>query len=292
MTSVHPLVRLQGVSLSFGQRSVLENISLQLNSGQITTLIGPNGSGKSTLVRLILGLIAPDEGLIERQKGLRIGYMPQKLHIEPTLPLTVERFLRLTGESRGELISAALAEVGAEHLLASPMQNLSGGEMQRTLLARALLRRPRLLVLDEPVQGVDIHGQTELYELIASLRERLDCGILMVSHDLHLVMAATDQVICLNHHICCSGHPEQVGHDPSFRELFGEQGAASLALYSHQHNHSHDAHGNVIADQPQPRCESCPHPGPTQACPEHGEPGPQQRPGTAAATPDKGNLHG
>ncbi|WP_207060767.1 zinc ABC transporter ATP-binding protein ZnuC [Motiliproteus sp. SC1-56] len=246
-----PLVTLQGVNLRLGGRPVIQDVSLELNPGRITTLIGPNGSGKSTLIRLLLGLLQPDSGKVQRQPSLRIGYMPQKLHVDATLPLTVRRFMQLPRRMDKTALREALAMVNADHLMESPLQSLSGGETQRVLLARALLRRPQLLVLDEPVQGVDINGQIELYRLIGEIRARYGCAVFMVSHDLHLVMASTDTVICLNHHICCSGHPEQVSHDPAFVELFGLEGARSLALYSHQHNHDHDAHGNVISDRPQ-----------------------------------------
>lgn len=244
------LIEMQQVGLSRSGRTILSDISLQLDANSIVTLIGPNGSGKSTLVRLLLGLIEPDSGTIMRQPKLRIGYMPQKLHIDATLPLTVKRFLQLAGRYTETELRQALAEVRADHLLGSPMQLLSGGETQRVLLARALLRQPQLLILDEPTQGVDVNGQVELYALIAELRQRFGCGVLMVSHDLHLVMASTDTVICLNQHICCSGHPEHVSNDPSYIALFGRKGADNLALYNHHHNHQHDDHGNVISDHP------------------------------------------
>ena len=241
-----PLIRLQQVSVGFRQESVLENVQLTVNAGEIVTLIGPNGAGKTTLVRAVLGLLKPDSGSVWRKPRLRIGYMPQKLTVDPTLPLSVLRFLRLVPGVDRHTALAALAEVGAEQVIDSPLQNISGGELQRVLLARALLREPELLVLDEPVQGVDVAGQAELYRLITQLRDRHGCGVLMVSHDLHLVMSTTDQVVCLNRHVCCSGHPEQVSDDPAFVELFG-QDAQNLAIYHHHHDHSHDLHGAVIS---------------------------------------------
>ena len=241
-----PLIRLQQVSVGFRQESVLENVQLTVNAGEIVTLIGPNGAGKTTLVRAVLGLLKPDSGSVWRKPRLRIGYMPQKLTVDPTLPLSVLRFLRLVPGVDRHTALAALAEVGAEQVIDSPLQNISGGELQRVLLARALLREPELLVLDEPVQGVDVAGQAELYRLITELRDRHGCGVLMVSHDLHLVMSTTDQVVCLNRHVCCSGHPEQVSGDPAFVELFG-QDAQNLAIYHHHHDHSHDLHGAVIS---------------------------------------------
>ena len=244
-----PLIRLQQVSVGFRQESVLENVQLTVNAGEIVTLIGPNGAGKTTLVRAVLGLLKPDSGSVWRKPRLRIGYMPQKLTVDPTLPLSVLRFLRLVPGVDRHTALAALAEVGAEQVIDSPLQNISGGELQRVLLARALLREPELLVLDEPVQGVDVAGQAELYRLITELRDRHGCGVLMVSHDLHLVMSATDRVVCLNRHVCCSGHPDQVSGDPAFRALFGND-ARSLAIYHHQHDHQHDLHGSVVLRHP------------------------------------------
>jgi len=239
------LIRLDGVAVSFNGQSVLDDVQLSVQPGEIVTLIGPNGAGKTTLVRVVLGLLQPERGSVRRTPRLRIGYMPQKLHVDATLPLSVLRFLRLVPGVDRKRALAALAEVGAEQVIDSPLQSISGGEMQRVLLARALLREPQLLVLDEPVQGVDVAGQAELYRLISRLRERHGCGVLMVSHDLHLVMSATDQVVCLNRHVCCSGHPEQVSGDPAFIELFG-QDAKSLAVYHHHHDHDHDLHGGVV----------------------------------------------
>lgn len=254
---MNALIEMRQVGFSRSGRNILTGIDLNLAADSIVTLIGPNGSGKSTLVRLLLGLLEPDSGTIKCQPKLRIGYMPQKLHIDATLPLTVKRFLQLAGRYRDNELRQALAEVRADHLLRSPMQLLSGGETQRVLLARALLRKPQLLILDEPTQGVDVNGQIELYALIADLRKRFGCGVLMVSHDLHLVMASTDTVVCLNQHICCSGHPEQVSNDPAYIELFGSKGADNLALYNHHHNHRHDDHGNVISDHPHTPDSDC-----------------------------------
>ena len=240
------LVALKHISVSFGARHVLTDISFSLQAGRILTLVGPNGAGKSTLVRLVLGLIAPDSGVLRRDHALRIGYVPQKIHLDTTLPLTVERFMRLRPGVKKSDIIPALERVRSAHLLQQPMQKLSGGEMQRVLLARALLNRPQLLVLDEPTQGVDVGGQAALYDLIDQIRHTLGCGVLMVSHDLHLVMAKTDEVLCLNQHICCSGTPETVSAHPEFIAMFGHQDMAQMALYRHHHNHSHDLHGQVI----------------------------------------------
>ena len=206
-------------------------------------MIGPNGAGKTTLLRLLLGLTKPTTGMVWRRPGLVLGYMPQRLHIDPSMPMSVRRFLQLGQPRVGEVAAMdALARVGAERLADASLAELSGGEMQRILLARAASRRPQLLVLDEPTQGVDVGGQSEVYQLIAALRDELDCGVLLVSHDLHLVMAATDKVLCINQHICCQGHPEQVSRDPAYLELFGDK----VAPYTHQHNHEHDLGGEIL----------------------------------------------
>ncbi|HEX7968302.1 MAG TPA: zinc ABC transporter ATP-binding protein ZnuC [Stellaceae bacterium] len=232
------LVELDAVQVAFGRRVALSDVSLALSPGEIVTVIGPNGAGKTTLLRVALGLQRPDAGRVRRRPGLRIGYVPQRLAVDETLPLTVRRFLALASRARPAM-TTALAEVGASHALDLPLQTLSGGELQRVLLARALLREPELLVLDEPVQGVDIAGQAELFALIRRIRDTRGCGVLLVSHDLHLVMAATDHVVCLNHHVCCSGHPEAVSRDPAYRALFGAA-VDGFALYAHRHDHSHD----------------------------------------------------
>jgi len=233
-------VRLSDVSLSFGRRRALSDVSLSLHRGEIVTVIGPNGAGKTTLLRIVLGLEKADSGTVFVKPGLRIGYLPQRLRIDDTLPLTVRRFLTLRPRVASG-VAAALAQTGASHAIDLPVQRLSGGEMQRVLLARALLREPDLLVLDEPVQGVDVAGQAEIFALIRRIRDERQTAVLLVSHDLHLVMAATDEVVCLNHHVCCSGHPATVARDPAYRALFGDD-AAAFALYAHKHDHAHD-HG-------------------------------------------------
>ena len=244
------LIEASGIDVSFGGRQVLHQGEAKVGEGEIVTLIGPNGAGKTTMVRAMLGLHAPDMGIITRKPGLRIGYMPQRLNIDPALPISVIRFLSL-GMSRGDVghgfRHGVLRETGVEHIAESPIQQISGGEMQRVLLSRALLRNPDLLVLDEPVQGVDVSGQAELYALIRGIRDQRGCGVLMVSHDLHMVMAATDHVICLNQHVCCAGHPQTVSRHPEFVSLFGESVATELSVYQHDHDHEHDVHGDVIS---------------------------------------------
>ncbi len=239
------LLKLRNLSYRDGTKDVLQQISLDIAEGEITTIIGPNGAGKSTLIKLVCGLLQPTMGDIVRSQDVSIGYMPQKLQLAPSMPLKVSRFLSLADTSRTARL-AALEKTGVAYLNSSSMHTLSGGELQRVLLARAILRRPKLLVLDEPLQGVDINGQVALYRLIASLREEQGCAILMVSHDLHLVMAQTDHVICLNQHVCCHGEPESVSRHPEYLKLFGKQGVEELAVYTHKHDHHHDAHGHVI----------------------------------------------
>jgi zinc transport system ATP-binding protein len=241
-----PLLTVENIHFAIRGNPILQAVSLQVAPGEIVALIGPNGAGKSTLVRIVLGLLHPAKGRVRLKSGIRVGYMPQRLMIDETLPLTVQRFVTLGMRASRERVRSALREVGAAHVLDAPMQAISGGETQRVLLARALLREPALLVLDEPIQGVDLTGQYELYDLISGLRRQRGCGILMVSHELHLVMAATDEVVCLNRHVCCSGHPDLVAQDPAYLELFGIDGAWRLAIYHHHHNHRHDLHGTVV----------------------------------------------
>ncbi|HWR97967.1 MAG TPA: ATP-binding cassette domain-containing protein [Candidatus Methanoperedens sp.] len=230
-----PLLSLRGVSVVIGATRVLDAVDLTVDAGEIVTLIGPNGAGKTTLLRVALGLIDPERGHIVRKPGLRIGYMPQRLAVEPALPLTVRRFLALAAPGDASRAATLLERVGAQRTLGTPIQAISGGEMQRVLLARALLRDPHLLVLDEPTQGVDLAGQEELFALITGIRDERGCGVLMVSHDLHLVMGSTDRVVCLNRAICCTGTPHAVSDDPAYRRLF-PAGAPGLAMYTHRHD--------------------------------------------------------
>jgi len=240
-----PLVSLDNLTVRFDDRPVVDRVNLKVQRGDIITIIGPNGAGKTTLIKAVLGIEKVSEGQVSLGKNLTIGYVPQHLTLEPTLPLSVKRFMLLSGRSLSECESA-LDHTGIGHLLNASVHHLSGGEKQRLLLARALARKPDLLVLDEPAQGVDINGQASLYDLIRQLRDDLNCGVIMISHDLHLVMAATDKVICLNQHVCCSGYPADISHDPAFIETFGRPVAESLAVYHHHHNHSHDLHGDVV----------------------------------------------
>ncbi len=243
-----PLISVTGVDHSFDGRAVLSAVDLAVQPGEIVTLIGPNGSGKTTLVRILLRLLKPTAGRVAQRPGLRVGYIPQDLHIDPTLPLTVGRFLRLCAPAARSRVADVLAEVGVGDLLARPFQAVSGGEMKRILLAQALLREPDLLVLDEPSAGVDVTGQAELYALVKSIRDARHCGVLLVSHDLHLVMAATDQVVCLNRHVCCTGRPEAVSRDPAYLALFGPELAGRLAVYTHEHDHRHRLSGALSGE--------------------------------------------
>ncbi len=232
------LLKLQNIFLSLEGTHILKNISLEVERKTFVTLIGPNGSGKTTLLRVCLGLLTPTKGTLTKVPDLKIGYMPQRLHLDKTLPLTVETFLRLA--SPRQKTQETLERVGAKSLLKSQVQSLSGGELQRVLLARALLRKPDFLVLDEPLQGVDVGGQAELYQLIDNYRKEMNCAVLLVSHDLYFVHKSSDHVICLNQHICCSGHPEDVQKNPAYRTLFGKPLPDNIAPYTHHHDHSHD----------------------------------------------------
>lgn len=243
-----PLLEARGVTVRLRGRTVLDSIDLVVAAGEIVTLIGPNGSGKTTLVRTLLGLLAPDKGTVVRAPGLRVGYVPQILAVDDSLPLTVRRFLLLGGPAGEDRLAGALTEVGADGLLDAPVQQVSGGQLKRILLARALLREPDLMVLDEPGAGVDVTGQSAFYRLIRAIRDRHRCGILLVSHDLHLVMAATDRVVCLNRHVCCHGVPESVTRHPEYLALFGDAPVDGLAVYTHHHDHTHDLAGRPHAE--------------------------------------------
>ncbi len=240
------LIEARELSVRFRERTILDRVDLQVSRGEIVTVIGLNGAGKSTLVRALLGLITPDSGCVLRQPNLRIGYSPQHLHLDATLPLTVARFLTLGARAPRQRLQELLAEVGVADVLDSQIADISGGELHRVLLARALLRKPDLLVLDEPLAGVDVAGQSEIYRLIADIRDRYACGVLLVSHDLHVVMAASDRVVCINHHVCCTGRPESVTRNPEFVALFGPHVAEVLAVYSHHHDHQHDVAGAPV----------------------------------------------
>ncbi|WP_439601016.1 ATP-binding cassette domain-containing protein [Devosia sp.] len=239
------LVDVVGAGVRRDGRWLVEGVDVTIRKREIVTLIGPNGSGKSTTAKLVTGVLKPDAGAVSRKSGLRIGYVPQKLSIDWTMPLTVRRLMSLTGSYPAAEIDAALAATGVAHLANAEVQHLSGGEFQRALLARAMIRKPDLLVLDEPVQGVDFSGEVALYDLIGRIRDETGCGILLISHDLHVVMAATDTVICLNGHVCCRGTPESVARSPEYLSLFGARAANALAVYQHHHDHTHLPDGRV-----------------------------------------------
>ncbi len=239
------LITLKDAGVSAKGKWLVRGVNFDISAGEIVTLIGPNGSGKSTTAKMLLGILKPDEGRVVSNGSLIIGYVPQKLSVDWTLPLNVERLMRLTDRPTGDEIIRALKRTGVSHLKNASVQELSGGEFQRVLLARALVRKPNLLVLDEPVQGVDFNGEGALYNLISEIRDELGCGILLISHDLHFVMAATDKVICLNGHVCCQGHPKVVLEDKEFLHLFGNRTGGALAYYEHDHDHEHLADGTV-----------------------------------------------
>ena len=240
------LITVAGLGVRLAGHSILSGVDLELSGGEIVSLIGPNGAGKTTLIRAMLGLVPHQQGRVNKAPDLVIGYMPQRLTLDPVLPLTVRRFLRMAAKAKRAEILNVLGEVGVPQLPEAQLQTLSGGEFQRVLLARALLRDPDLLVLDEPAQQVDFQGQIDMFELIEDVRRTRGCGVLVVSHDLHMVMRATDRVLCLNGHICCSGAPEAVSAHPEYVALFGPRAAESVALYHHHHRHAHDLAGEVL----------------------------------------------
>ena len=244
MSSKNILVKLENAGFKIKDKILVEGISLSVEKGKIVTLIGPNGSGKSTTAKIALGIYKNIEGKVEKFTN-KIGYVPQKISIDWTLPLRVKDFMNLTESINDEQIDEALSLTGVLHLKNNNLGSLSGGEFQRVLLARAISKKPELLVLDEPVQGVDYTGEIALYELIKKISDELKCGILLISHDLHTVMSATDHVVCLNGHVCCSGSPIDVASNHEYKALFGEQASKTLALYEHNHDHVHSNDGEI-----------------------------------------------
>jgi zinc transport system ATP-binding protein len=243
-TNSNTLVKLKNAGYQQNDKWLVKGVSLEVEKGKIVTLIGPNGSGKSTTAKIALGLFKNIEGEVEKYTN-NIGYVPQKISIDWTLPLRVKDFMLLTENLRDATVDEALSMTGVSHLKDKNLGNLSGGEFQRVLLARAISKKPELLVLDEPVQGVDFTGEIALYELIKKISEKLNCGILLISHDLHTVMSATDHVVCLNGHVCCSGTPIAVAKNNEYKALFGEQAAQTLSIYEHKHDHVHSSDGEI-----------------------------------------------
>ena len=238
------LVQAKQLNLILQNKTILHDISFDIFPNEIITLIGPNGAGKSSLVKLLLGINKPTSGMVEKSKDLKIGYVPQAFHVDDRLPLDVKSFVNLNQKHRANL-DETLALLNISHLKHQRIQGLSGGELQRVLLARAILSKPNLLILDEPAQGVDFHGEAELYALINQIQKELKCAILMISHDLHVVMAQTSQVICLNQHICCHGAPESISKHPEFINIFGANVAKNVGYYQHDHDHDHALDGQV-----------------------------------------------
>jgi zinc transport system ATP-binding protein len=237
------LVQVEDLSVRYGARTVLSHVSLRVEQGEIVTIVGPNGSGKTSLLRAIIGAVKPLKGRIARGSGVKIGYVPQKLHIDQTLPITVSRFLKLPSGVSAADIDQALIQAGVPDLSKAQLSQLSGGQFQRVLLARALIGKPDLLLLDEATQGLDQRGSASFYQQIEQVRQDTGCAILMISHELHVVMSASDRVICLNGHVCCEGTPAVVASAPEYRALFGTGTGGALALYRHDHDHGHD-HGD------------------------------------------------
>ena len=238
------LVKLNEVGIKQNDKWLVKGVSLVVEKGKIVTLIGPNGSGKSTTAKIALGIYKKIEGQVEKYTN-NVGYVPQKISIDWTLPLRVNDFMLLTENLKDEAVNEALSLTGVIHLKNKNLGNLSGGEFQRVLLARAISKKPDLLVLDEPVQGVDFTGEIALYELIKKISDTLNCGILLISHDLHTVMSATDHVVCLNGHVCCSGTPSDVARNNEYKALFGEQASQTLSIYEHKHDHVHSNDGEI-----------------------------------------------
>ncbi len=240
--STQPLLEARGLCKFYGRHEILHEVTLAIRPREIVTVVGPNGAGKTTLLSCLIGLVIPDRGEVIRAPELRIGYMPQHFRPQASLPMTALGFLHLYAPNAAKRIADLAKELDVEEVLDRSLTELSGGELRRVLLLRALLRSPQLLVLDEPTQGVDVAGQGELYRLLKRVSDEMNLAVLMVSHDLYVVMGETDRVICLNHHICCEGTPQRVGEHPSFSELFGADLARQLAMYHHHHDHTHGVH--------------------------------------------------
>jgi zinc transport system ATP-binding protein len=234
------LISLNSVTIGYGNKVVLRDVDLTVKRGEIITIVGPNGSGKTSMMRALIGALVPTTGSVVRPKAMRVGYVPQKLNIDLSFPITVRRFMSVPKRASAEQVSEAASLVGIEGFLDQQIATLSGGQFQRALLARAIIGTPDLLLLDEPTQGLDQNGAARFYQLITELKAKLDCAIVLVSHDLHVVMSASDRVICLNGHICCEGAPNVVSSAPEYRALFGTGTQGALALYQHQHDHVHD----------------------------------------------------
>ncbi|AZQ66065.1 metal ABC transporter ATP-binding protein [Silicimonas algicola] len=244
------LLDVRDLSVRYGSHEALHDVSLSIDAGEIVTIVGPNGSGKTSLLRAIVGAVPISAGRIKRASGLILGYVPQRLHIDPTMPMTVARFLRLRRGATRDQIASSLSRAGVPDVTDRQMADLSGGQLQRVLLARALVSRPGLLLLDEPTQGLDQPGSAAFYRLIEEVRRDTGCAVLMISHELHVVMAASDRVICINGHVCCHGTPDVVSSAPEYRALFGSGTGGALALYRHDHDHAHghSHHGHAHSD--------------------------------------------
>ena len=238
------LVKLENAGVFRSSKWLVRGISLEINQGEIVTLIGPNGSGKTTTAKMILNILNTDEGLVTG-KARKMAYVPQKINIDWTMPLRVIDFMKITNSLNNTQITESLSMTGVDKLLYNQIHSLSGGEFQRVLIARAIAKKPDLLVLDEPVQGVDFNGELALYNLIKEISVNLNCGILLISHDMHFVMSTTDHVICLNGHICCSGSPSNVVKNPEYIKLYGQHNSETLSYYQHQHDHSHNHDGSI-----------------------------------------------
>ena len=244
MDKNNSLVKLENAGVYRSSKWLVRGISFEINKGQIVTLIGPNGSGKTTTAKMILNILDTDEGMATSNTS-KMAYVPQKINIDWTMPLRVIDFMKITNNLNNIQITDSLTMTGVDKLLYNQIHSLSGGEFQRVLIARAIAKKPDLLVLDEPVQGVDFNGEIALYNLIKKISTTLNCGILLISHDMHFVMSTTDHVICLNGHICCSGNPSSVVKNPEYIKLFGEHNSETLSYYQHQHDHSHNNDGSV-----------------------------------------------